>query len=456
MSEPSHVPSDPEPLSSPLRTVDWVLYDAEWLVTCDSEMSCVPGGAVAIDCSVIVGVGGTPSIRSRFRGRREMALREHLLMPGLVNAHAHAAMSVFRGLADDLPLDRWLHEVIFPAEAAVVGPEMVYWGTMLSCVEMLRNGVTTFCDGYFFEEEAARAVLDAGMRAVLGQGILDLPAPDEKDPSKARQRADCFLKSFPEDTRVRPSLFCHAPYTCGRETLGWVKALCREHGILFQIHLSETAFEVRQVVNDTGLRPALYLDSLGILDANTLCAHGVWLDEGEMGRLAERGSRVAHNPQSNMKLASGVAPIEALRASGVCVGLGTDSCASNNDLDLFQEMDHAAKLSKVMRLDPTVSKAREVLAMATREGARAIGWGKQIGSLEIGKKADLIALDLCQPHLTPLYDPVSAIVYCAKGSDVRHVWLDGRLAVEDREVTSAPPMKELCREIKKLVGKLPR
>lgn len=454
MSEPSLSPSGPEPSPGSIQTVDWVLHNVDWLVTCDPAMRCLRNGAVAMDQGVLVGVDETATIRSRFHGRQEMDLHGHLLMPGLINTHTHAAMSVFRGLADDLPLDRWLSDVIFPAEASVVGPDMVYWGTILSCVEMLRNGITTFCDGYFFEEEAARAALEVGMRAVLGQGILDFPSPDQPDPSQARDRAERFLAAFPTNDCVRPSLFCHAPYTCGPETLRWVKARCREHGILFQIHLSETAAEVDRIVNQTGLRPALYLDSLGILDSDTLCAHGVWLDHLEITRLAERGARIAHNPESNMKLASGVAPIPELRASGVCVGLGTDSCASNNDLDLFSEMDRSAKLDKVFRCDPTVSTAREVLAMATSEGARAIGWGDQIGSLEIGKRADVLALDLRQPHLTPLYDPISLLVYCVKGSDVRHVWVDGRLAVRNRQVGSVR-LDTVYREIGKTVERLP-
>ncbi|MHC1741637.1 MAG: amidohydrolase [Syntrophobacteraceae bacterium] len=438
----------------PIQTVDWVLHGADWLVTCDSEMRCFRDGAVAIDRGLLVSVDRTATVRSRFRGLQEMDLRGRLLMPGLVNAHTHAAMSVFRGLADDLPLDRWLYDVIFPAEAAIVGPNMVYWGTLLSCAEMLRNGITTYCDGYFFEEEAARAALDAGMRAVLGQGILDFPSPDQPDPSKARDRAIRFLDSFPTGDRIRPSLFCHAPYTCGPDTLRWTKALCHERGILFQIHLSETASEVDTILDRTGLRPALYLDSLGLLDCDTLCAHGVWLDEHEIRSLAASNARIAHNPESNMKLASGIAPIHDLRASGVCVGLGTDSCASNNDLDLFTEMDRAAKMSKVFRRDPTAAPAREVLAMATRDGARAIGWGDAIGSLEVGKQADLVALELRQPHLTPLYDPISALVTCARGSDVRHAWVAGMMVLDNREPVSAK-MKTIPEQVRGILTMLP-
>ncbi len=436
------------------QTVDWVLYGAEWLVTCSADGECLRDGAVAMDQGVLVGVGKTAAIRERFRGREEIALPGHLLMPGLVNAHTHAAMSVFRGLADDLALDRWLHDVIFPAESAAVGPEMVYWGTVLSCLEMLQNGITTFCDGYFFEEEAARAVLDSGMRAVLGQGILDFPSPDEPDPSKARERAERFLEAFPGSDRLRPSLFCHAPYTCGAQTLQWTKDLCRQQSILFQIHLSETAAETQRILDQTGTRPVHYLDTLGLLDADTLCAHGVWLDGPEIERLAARSVRIAHNPESNMKLASGVAPVPERRAAAVCVGLGTDGAASNNDLDMFSEMDRAAKLHKVFGGDPTRAPAGEVLAMATLDGARAIGWGHAIGSLEIGKQADVVALDLRQPHLTPCYDPVSTLVYCARGSDVRHVWVKGCRLLKDRNACRIR-WDELLSALRRVVARVP-
>ncbi len=411
--------------------VDWLLYGIDWIVTCDAEMRCIRSGAIAIDGNSLIEIGSSDVMRPRYRGRREVDLMGFMVLPGLVNTHTHASMTCFRGLGSDLPLERWLHEVIFPAEAASVNANLVRCGTLLAASEMLINGVTTFCDGYFFEEYAAQAALRAGSRAILGQGVLDFPAPDNPDPAKSRSRAEAYLEAFPKGVdRLRPSLFCHAAYTCGPETLRWVKDVCRENGILFQIHLSETASEVDVLVAQYGVRPAEHLDRLGVLDARTLCAHAVWVDAGEIALLGERGAGVAHNPESNMKLASGVAPIPELFAAGVNVGLGTDGCASNNDLDLFSEMDKAAKLHKVTRNDPTVCTAREALRMATIGGARALGWDDAIGSLEPGKKADLIAIDCNQPHLTPLYDPISHLVYSVRGSDVRHVWVDGELVVE--------------------------
>lgn len=420
------------PDATPARQIDWLLYNADWVVTCDSRMSRFCSGAVAVEKDRIVAVGPSAVLRDAFRGRSEIDLGGCLLMPGLVNAHTHAAMSLFRGLADDLPLREWLFDVIFPMEAAFVTPDTVYLGTLLAALEMLKGGTTTFCDGYFFEESAARAAFESGIRAVLGQGILDFPAPDQPDPARFRQRAEAYLASFPTLTgRVRPSLFCHTPSTCAPETLAWVKGLCRENGLLFQTHLSETAGEAEQVEGRFGKRPVHYLMELGVLDNLSLCAHAIWLSEDEIRALAESGAAVANCPESNMKLASGVAPVPALVSAGARVGIGTDGCASNNDLDLFSEMDKAAKLHKVFCLDPLCSPAAQVLASATSGGASAIGLGEETGSLEPGKKADIIAIDLDRPHLVPLYEPVSHLVYSARRSDVKHVWIDGKRLVAD-------------------------
>ena len=452
MCAPSPVKSGPDPVDTP-ADVDLLLLDAEWVVACDDTMTRIPSGGVAVKAGRIVAVGPSADLRRAFRGREEVDLSGHILLPGLVNTHTHAAMSVLRGIGDDLPLMRWLHEVVFPAEAACVSPDMVYRGTLLSCVEMLRSGTTTFCDGYFFEEQAARAVIEIGMRAVLGQGIIDFPSPDQPDPSRARERAEEFLDQFPTGCdRVRPSIFCHAPYTCGPQTLQWARALSRERSVLFQIHLSETRSEVDDIVNRYGARPAVYLDRLGVLGPEMLCAHAVWLDDAETALLAQRGVALSHNPESNMKLASGTAPVPEYLASGITVGLGTDGCASNNDLDLFSEMGTAARLHKVVRMDPTVCPAGNVLRMATLGGAKALGMENEIGSIEPEKQADLIALDIRRPHLTPVYDPVSLAVYCARGSDVRHVWVDGCRLVRDGEVMSVD-VASVMNEVKRIASR---
>ena len=442
------------PTTQAVREVDWLLFNADWLVTCDSNMSRFRLGAVAIEDGRIAAAGPSPELRNLFRGRNEMDLSGRLLMPGLVNTHTHAGMSLFRGIADDLPLKKWLEENIFPLEKVFVNPDNVYLGTMLSAVEMLKSGTTCFCDGYFFEASAARACVKAGIRAVLGQGILDFPTPDAPDPAGSLARAEAFLNVFPSQTdRVRPSLFCHAPYTCSPKTLKKAKELCRGNKILFQTHLSETREEVAAIVNDYGLRPAMHLDSLGLLDELTLCAHAIWLSTEEIRLIAKSSASVSHCPESNMKLASGIAPLQELESLGVKIGLGTDGCASNNDLDLFSEAGFAARLHKVFRKDALACPAETALRMATTGGASALGLQDDIGSIQPGKKADLVALDLDQPHLTPLYDPVSHIVYAARGSDVRFVWVDGRLVVKDRQVLTVDE-SEIISEAKRMGNRI--
>jgi 5-methylthioadenosine/S-adenosylhomocysteine deaminase len=415
--------------------VDWLLFNADWLIACDPAMSCTPFGAVAIQGKRIVAAGPSGQLRALFRGKKEMDLSGCLLMPGLINTHTHAAMSLFRGVADDLPLKKWLEDNIFPLENVFLSPESVYLGTLLSAVEMLKSGTTCFCDGYFFEEQAARACVKAGIRAILGQGLLDFPTPDAPTPEASQARAEAFLRDFPSrNGRIRPSLFCHSPYTCSPQTLKRTKQLCRSNKILFQTHLAETREEVALIEQKYGVRPGIHLDNLGLLDDRTLCAHAIWMSEQEMHLFAHKGASVAHCPESAMKLGSGVAPVVDMASLGVKVGLGTDGCASNNDLDLFSEAGFAARLHKVFRNDAQACPAREALRMATTGGACALGLQDEIGSIQPGKKADLVALSLEQPHLSPLYDPISHIVYAARGGDVSHVWVDGRLVVKDRQV----------------------
>jgi len=358
-----------------------------------------------------------------------------ILMPGLVNTHTHLPMALFRGLADDLPLHTWLNEHIFPAEALHVDPESVRLGAMLACAELLLSGTTTCCDGYFLESFVAEAAADAGLRAVLGQGVIDFPAPGVPDPARNVSVAEDFLEQWGKvHARIHPSVFCHAPYTCSEKTLTYAKEAARRRGALFQIHVAETRSEVEQMRADHGLSPVAYLDRLGILDEDTLVVHGVWVDEEDIRILAETGCPVSHNPQSNMKLASGIAPVPKMLDAGICVGLGTDGCASNNDLDLFSEMDTTAKLHKVSTLDPTVLGADQVLKMATIDGAKALGLGAEVGSIEIGKRADLVVVDTDAPHLMPMYRAVSHLVYAARGSDVKDVMIDGRFVVRDRRL----------------------
>jgi 5-methylthioadenosine/S-adenosylhomocysteine deaminase len=367
-----------------------------------------------------------------------------ILMPGLINAHTHLPMSLFRGLADDLPLEVWLNEHIFPAEARFVTPANVRTGTLLACAELLLGGVTTCCDGYFREGEVARAVAEGGMRAILGQGVIDFPAPGVGDPADNVAHAVDFVTAWQgRDDRITPAIFCHSPYTCGSKTLKAAKTAARELGTPFLIHLAETRGEQGMIPEAEGRSPTQYLDDLGLLDEGTLLVHGVWLDAADIRRVAASGAAMVHCPESNMKLASGVMPLPDLLAAGIPVGLGTDGAASNNDLDLFGELDMAAKLHKAVRLDPTVASAPAVLAMATNLGARVLGMADRIGSLTPGKLADLVLVETRSPRLTPIYDPISHLVYTARGGDVRDVMVGGRWAVRERRLLtfdSAPVM----------------
>jgi 5-methylthioadenosine/S-adenosylhomocysteine deaminase len=358
-----------------------------------------------------------------------------LILPGLINTHVHLPMSLFRGLADDLPLAEWLNAHIFPAEQRHINPAAIRTGTRLACLEMLLSGTTTCCDGYFYEDAVAEAVHEMGMRAVLAQGVVDFPAPGVPDPARNVEAAAEYVKRWQNvSPLIHPSIFCHSPYTCGPETLTRAKEAAVRAGVCFQIHVAETRDEVEQIRAARGVSPVRFLHDLGVLDSGTLAAHAVWVDQQDIDILAETTAAIAHNPESNMKLASGAAPVPRFLKAGLAVGLGTDGCASNNNLDMFAEMDTAAKLHKVMAADPTVMSAREVLRMATIEGARALGLDAAIGSIEPGKAADLIVVNTRKPHLTPIYHPESHLVYAAGGADVRDVFIQGQLRVCNREL----------------------
>ncbi|MGD8368330.1 MAG: amidohydrolase [Desulfobacterales bacterium] len=414
------------------------LFHNATVVTAAADFAVFQEALVGVRAGRIERIETAPVGATLPRAKETVDAGGGLILPGLVNTHTHLPMSLFRGLADDLPLQQWLSEHIFPAEAKHIDPEAVRLGASLAAAELLLSGTTTCCDGYFYETEAAEAVERMGLRAVMGQGVIDFPAPGVPDPSRNIDHAEDFLRRWKNAAdRIRPSIFCHSPYTCSSATLIAAKKAASRHGVLFQIHVAETRMEADQIRAEHNLSPVAYLDRLGVLDADTLIVHGVWLDGEDIDLLAARGCPVSHNPQSNMKLASGVAPVAKMLQAGIRVGLGTDGCASNNDLDLFAEMDTAAKLHKAVLLDPTVLGAEQVLAMATCNGARAIGWGDEIGSVEVGKAADLIVLDTAAPHLMPMYRPVSHLVYAARGSDVRDVMVGGRFVVRDRKLLTA-------------------
>jgi 5-methylthioadenosine/S-adenosylhomocysteine deaminase len=415
-------------------------------------------GAVAIRDGLIVGVGCGAESRDWHEPAQRLDGSGMLLLPGLVNTHTHGAMSMFRGVADDLNLDEWLRSYIFPAEARFAHRNTVYWGTLLSCAEMLRAGITTFCDGYFFEDAAAEAADRSGLRAIMGQGIIDFPSPDSSDPSRALEIARQFLDRWKGHPRVKPSIFCHSPYTCSPQTLRKSYALARERNALFQIHLAEGPGETEQILQQYGLSPGRHLHRVGVLGPGTLAVHCVHLDAEELDLLAASGAGVSDCPESNMKLASGIAPVLEMLRRGIPVGLGTDGPASNNDQDLFGEMRSAALLHKVHRMDPTVMNAPHVLEMATMGGARALGLGEEIGAIAPGRRADLVLVELNKPHLTPLYNVASQMVYAASGADVHTVLVDGKVLLEDRrfvhldveEIMSR--VRQISNQVKKSMG----
>ena len=357
-----------------------------------------------------------------------------LIIPGLINCHTHAAMSLFRGLADDLPLETWLNNYIFPSETRHAGPEFVYLGTKLSAVEMALGGITTFADGYFHMEQAARATIEVGLRAVVAQGILDVPTPDCPVPGAWNSRVEKFLSTFPGNSLISPSLFCHSAYLCGPDTLLAVQRICSEHGILLFTHVSETVWEVEEISRKYGARPIEHLANIGILKKGLVAVHTIHLTDREKQLLAQSGAAAVHCPEANMKLASGAAQTQDLLNLGVVVGLGTDGPASNNNLDLFEEMRSASLMGKLISGNPQSMSARTVLNMATTGGAKALGMEDRIGALKPGKKADVAIVALDRPHLTPLYDPISHLVYSAKASDVRDVIVNGEVIVRQGRI----------------------
>lgn len=404
------------------------------LISMEQGLPIIEEGAVLIKDGVIAACGKTKDF-SGVNVRTRIDADKKIIMPGLINCHTHLPMSMFRGLADDLPLDVWLNDHIFPAEAKQVNPESVEKWSRHSLTEMLLSGATTCCDGYFYEDNVAKAVMDCGMRAVVGQGVIDFPAPGVPEPKENVQAAVDFVKRFKDRSPlVYPSIFCHSPYTCSKETLKVAKQAANSLGVLFQIHVAETKNEKKMIQGIGRMSIVEYLESIGILDERTLMVHAVWIDDKDIAIIKKNNANVVHCPESNMKLASGIAPIPKLIEKGVPVGLGTDGCASNNDHDLFAEMDTAAKLHKVALLDPCVMDARTTLKMATIQGAKSIGLDHITGSIEKGKRADIILVDMEKPHVIPMYDPYSSLVYSAKASDVSLVMVDGKILVQEGKI----------------------
>jgi 5-methylthioadenosine/S-adenosylhomocysteine deaminase len=404
------------------------------VVTMDASSRVVESGAVAMRGERIVAVGTASEIASRYFAARTINASGKVVMPGLINTHTHVPMVLFRGIADDLMLMEWLQKYIFPAEAKNVDEQFVRWGTRLGCLEMIRGGTTTYVDMYYFEDAIAEETARAGLRAVLGETLIDFPAPDNKTWDEGMAYMEKYVRKWKGHSLITPAIAPHAPYTVSTEHLKQAHAFSKNHDVPLLIHVAEDQAEVKTIQEKHRASSVSYLDHIGILDNRVIAAHMVWPTDDDIKTLAARSVGVAHCPQSNMKIAAGIAPVPQMLRAGVRVGLGTDGAASNNDLNLWEEIDTAAKLHKVFAKDPTVIKAREALEMATIGGARAIHLDKQIGSLEAGKRADIIIVGMDASHQTPLYNVYSHLAYATKASDVETVIINGKVVMANRRV----------------------
>ena len=411
---------------------DLVISGAK-VVTMDPQRRVIDNGAVAVRNGRILSVGPRAAIDKAYSARQRIDRRDAIITPGLVNTHSHAAMSLLRGIADDRKLQDWLQNYIFPAEAKNVNVDFVRWGTRLAILEMMLSGTTTFTDMYYFEAAVAEVTKQAGMRGVLGQTIIGFPAPDFKTPEAALAGTEEFILTFKGDPLITPAVAPHAIYTNDETTLKAASALADKHRVPFILHVSETKTENVQALAEHRMTPTRYLNQIGAIASTTLFAHGVWITPEERAIIKAQNIGIAHCPSSNMKLSSGIFPSFEFLSDGIAVGLGTDGPAgSNNDFNMFEEMDLAAKLAKVSTMNPQALPARDVFAMATITGARALHLESEIGSIEVGKRADMITVSIAEPHAVPGHDVYSMLVYSLKGSDVRDVVIAGKITVRDR------------------------
>jgi 5-methylthioadenosine/S-adenosylhomocysteine deaminase len=435
-----------------MEDVDILIVNGR-ILTLDDHDRIIPDGFVAIKGTQIIALGEKEAFLSRYRGEKVIDARGGIVMPGLINGHTHAAMTCFRGIADDMELLDWLNNYIFPAEAKNVDPGLAYWGSLLACAEMIKSGTTTFCDMYIFEEETARAAKAAGMRCLIGEVLFDFPSPNAKSPSEALDYTRRLIEKWAGDPLINIVVEPHALYTCSKSLLMEAKALADEYKIPLATHLLESKGEIKLLNDKLGMKATHYLRELKVLDPSFIAFHGVYLDDEDLMILADHGCKVVHNPASNMKLASGIAPVTEMIRKGIPVGLGTDGCASNNNLDMFQEMDTAAKLGKLALLDPTVMSARTVLEMATCRGAEVLGREDRIGSLKAGMQADMIVIDTDKPHLTPMYHEYSHLVYAAGGADVDTVVINGQVVMEKRKLMTIDEEKVMT-EVRRIAERV--
>jgi 5-methylthioadenosine/S-adenosylhomocysteine deaminase len=419
-----------------MEQVEYLVCGDYLLTMEEGDGAVLRDGALAVSGGRILEVGPREELSRKYAPGKILSGERRAVMPGLVNTHTHAAMVLLRGFADDLPLKEWLEGHIWPAENRWLGPEFVRDAGELACLEMLKAGITAFGDMYFFEEVTAETVKRLGMKAVLGAGVLDFPTKTTTGADDCLRKGEEFIRQWKGDEQVRPCIAPHSAYTCGPETLRKAEEIASRHGVMVHTHLFETEGEVADIQKKYGKRPVKLLDETGILNERLLAAHCVWLDDEEIDLLAERKVKVSHCAESNLKLASGFAPVPRMLEAGIKVSLGTDGAASNNDLNILSEMSTAAKLHKAVSGDPTVLDSYTVLRMATCWGAEAIGL-KDTGCLRAGNSADIVTIDLDKPHLTPLYNVCSHLVYTVRASDVDTVMVNGRVVVEGGRLATA-------------------
>jgi 5-methylthioadenosine/S-adenosylhomocysteine deaminase len=413
-----------------------IIIRADRILTMDRDLTVMEDAAVAVAGEKIAAVGPADTILERYASEKMIGGTGFVAFPGLVNTHTHSPMVYFRGLADDLPLKDWLEKHIWPAEEKWLAPEFVGDAAELACLEMIKSGITAFNDMYFYGDRIAAAAKKIGMRAVVGAGILDFPTRTAQTPAQYLEKAESFIRDWKSDVHITPCVAPHSAYACGPDTLRKAKALSEAHGVPLHIHISETEWEVAQLMARHRARPVTFLDSLGFLDKTVTAAHCIWVEDEEIEVLAKRQVTVAHCMESNLKLASGFAPVVTMLAEGIKVTFGTDGAASNNDLSILSEMSTTAKVHKALAKDPTVLDARQVTLMATRWGAEALGLGGKAGSIEAGKDADIVLADIRKPHLAPMYDLYSHLVYSMNSADIDTVLINGKIVLQNRRLTT--------------------
>jgi 5-methylthioadenosine/S-adenosylhomocysteine deaminase len=425
------------------------------VITMDPARTIIEDGAVAISGDTIVAVGPRAEVEAKYQAKRTINAANHLVLPGFINGHTHVPMTLFRGIHDDVTLNDWLYKYIFPAEAKNVNEEFVRWGTRLALAEQIHSGVTTFADMYYFEDAIADETRKAGVRGVLGETFIDFPAPDNKTHEAALAYTEKFLQKWQGDALIHAAPAPHSIYTCSQKTLQDAAALARKYHAPILIHLSEMKKENDDSYKNNGMSPTQYLDKIGVLGPDIVGAHCIFVDAADQKTLAEKHVGCVHNPSSNMMIASGVSPVPDMRSAGIAVGLGTDGPAgSNNDLDIMEEIDLAAKLAKITRMSPLALNAKAVVEMATIDGARALHMDQEIGSLEKGKKADVVLINLDAPNAVPIYDAYAAIAYSLKGSNVDTVVIGGRTVMQDHKVLTVDEEAAIAkaREYKKSIA----